>query len=214
MKGLLLKDYLVMKKSWKSYALIALIYEGVAMAGNAAFVVMPGTIFLLIMPLSSFTADEMARWDKFAAAFPGGRRAMVDAKYLYLLTLALGCAALTALLAVPAVLLRRVGPSYGLLLLEGLSGIGVGLALNAVMLPLLFRFGTQKARWTLALAAGVIAGGGAILAVRGILGVLSPLEDLLDGYPALMAAAAALLVCAFVAASYAVSRRVCRRKEF
>lgn len=89
MNGLLRKELLLLKSSGKTYIFLILFYAVFSLFSNSTMFSTLATLILLLLPLTSFSLDELARWDKFAAALPGGRRAVVKSKYqLLFLTLA------------------------------------------------------------------------------------------------------------------------------
>lgn len=146
MNGLLFKDILILRRVLKSYFLVLCFYLLLTAAGAFDSTMISGFIalFIMMLPISSFAYDELARWDRFAAALPAGRRGVVDAKYL--LVLFLGGLSL-ALLALFSFILWMVrGGSLGDMLLTGLCCVAAGLLMSSLLLPFLFRFGAEKGR--------------------------------------------------------------------
>jgi hypothetical protein len=90
-------------------------------------------LFTLMLPISSFSYDELARWDKYAAALPVSRRGVVGSKYL--LALILGCIAELLIVATALVLALLKNAAPGEVLLTGLACVGVGLLMNSILLP-------------------------------------------------------------------------------
>lgn len=212
MNGLLLKDLLILKTNWKTYTFLAVFYAAFAFVGNPSFFSAMLTVILMICPLSSFSTDELARWDKFAAALPGGRRAVVRAKYQFLFLVLGGAFVLSCAVNLLVSLFGRGEDSTFLeLMLAALACAAVGLLLNSVLYPFLFKYGSQKSRIMLGIVVAVAFGMGVfILAVSG-----RTATDLLTGISPLAAAAGAVvLLAAAVVISYRVSRRIYDKKEF
>ena len=219
MTGLILKDFWVMQKTLRYYLLLMAVYAMLAMTGTftysiiSAFAVMLGSV----APMSAFAYDEQAKWDKFAAATPVGRRGVVKARYLYTLLLLLGGGALSILVTTVVV---RFGKAEVEVWWEPLVVTGVvlllGMALNTVILPLLFKFGAEKSRViSMAIFVGVFGGMAALSWVSDNgRGELSGLLDSLAALPpALLIAVPVAVIFALFWLSYRVSVGIYQKKE-
>lgn len=214
MNGLLRKDLLLIKLQGKTYVFLLAFYAIFALMGNYAFFSCMTAVILLILPLNSFAADELARWDKFAAALPGGRRAVVRGKYQLLLVITGGALVLSALVGLAARLLNREELAAAEMALSILACAAVGLLINCLLFPFLFKYGTTKARLYLAMALGIIFAVVA-LGVTFMLPNSDAVQRLLPAMPWTgVAVGAVLLLCTAVAVSYRVSRGIYDRKEF
>lgn len=214
MNGLLKKDLLVLKGNGKAYAFLLLFYVVFSFFSSSTFFSSMVMIFLVILPLSSFSTDELARWDKFAAALPGGRRAVVRSKYQFLFLVLVGMLVLSGVINFFIFLLDREGGSFFAMMLTSLVCAGVGLLINCLFYPFLFKYGAQKGRIFLVFAAGII---GAVFAVSVFLWIRSKgtlRRILFELSPVIIAVAAVVLLAAAVVISYLVSRRIYDNKEF
>lgn len=218
MKGLLLKDFLILKAQGKIYGAMLLIYAALSLAGNYSLFSAMLAVLMMILPLSSFTMDEQARWDKFAAALPDGRRRMVRCKYQFLLLLTGAVLVIGVVFSVVLVRFSR-GGEMGLpeLLLVGVTCCGVGLLINFLIFPFLFKYGSTKSRIILMCVLGVVFGSiaaGALLLKNGkasfSLSALLPAAP----SPAAVAGAAVLVLLAAGIVSYRCSMRIFEKKEF
>ena len=146
MTGLILKDILVMRKGLKTYLLLMLFYlvMGAVGALPITFALSFLEVVLLVLPLSAFAYDEMARWDKCVLALPLSRRTVVKARYCFLLLLVLVSAALSGLLCVFFALSGRAAPLEGLA--SALACLGAGMLIPAIMLPLNYKLGRERAQ--------------------------------------------------------------------
>ena len=99
MTGLMMKDALVMRKTLRLYALFLLFYSGLAVLGvfPMSMALAMVEVIVMVLPISSFSYDEAAKWDRYAAVLPVGRTAVVKARYLFLLLVLLAAAVLCAL---------------------------------------------------------------------------------------------------------------------
>ena len=214
MIGLLYKDLLVLRKQMGTYLLFILVYGFLVLKGVFPTSILSGLVVLtgMMLPMTSFSYDDLARWDKYAAALPAGRRGIVAGKYL----LALVCIVAdgTVALVLQAALL-----AFGLeqenlvdLTLVTLSCMGAALLINAVILPFLIKFGAEKSRM-ISMILFVAIFGGCMLAgtlFKGAARDIAPPAWLISALPILLGV---LFVGGFIA-SFFVSLRIMARKEF
>lgn len=142
MKALLYKDFLVAKKYLRMLFLMDVIFVAVSIFGSneAPFL----TVFPLVMCAPTVTSllsyDERFHFDRSCDSMPVSRKAQVDEKYL----LALGYVAVIFLLCALGVFRRLpAGGERTLLLTAMLAG---GLLPASLLLPVMFRLGTEKGR--------------------------------------------------------------------
>ena len=148
MTGLIWKDALVMRKTIRFYLIFMLAYFGLSVLGifEMTFVVTFSTVIVMMLPISSFSFDEAAKWDRFARSFPLEPRAIVGARYLFVLLILLALAAFSALCAVLLSLLGIGEVPLVENIASSLGSLGVGLLIVDVMLPLCYKLGAERAR--------------------------------------------------------------------
>ncbi|MEY8230790.1 ABC-2 transporter permease [Oscillospiraceae bacterium 50-16] len=216
MTGLILKDLLVMRKALKSYLMIMVLYAVLAYLEvlNYSFIITFIQVMLMVLPLSAFAYDEQAKWDRYAMSLPLGRVRVVGARYLFVLALSLGTAAAGLL---GTLLLHLVQQADWMEMLVTLSfSTTIGLLIPAILLPLCYKLGAERARPYLY----------AVIFIPTILIVLLAKADLLDFSalnaledlpPAVLLGGVSLLPLAGVALlflSYLISCRVAAGKEY
>ena len=162
MKGLLQKDFYLMRTLARSYAFILGVFFLLSLTGvyDGTFLCTFLVFMCVMIPANTFSYDEQAKWDKYAASLPAGRPGVVRAKYLFTLLVSLAALALAALLQALLFFLGRAGTAT--LLEAELSAVapaGFGILMTAILLPLLFRFGSQRGRLYLVLVVAVLTGG-------------------------------------------------------
>jgi hypothetical protein len=164
MKGLILKDFLVLKKSFRIFAIILFAYVIMAAIGllDSNIIIVMIIVLMLTLPISSFAYDEQSNWIRYAMSMPAGRRNVVKARYLScVIVLLIGAAvALGAGLAAGAGNKDKQMES----LIMVAAGLTVGLLYMDINLVLNYKLGVEKARiWfyvlimTPALLVGLIA---------------------------------------------------------
>lgn len=210
MMGLIKKDVYLSLSMLKSYVVVAAVFALLTMTGiyDISFFVTYLSVMCIMIPVNLFAYDEQARWDKYAAALPAGRAGMVKARYLFTILICFGTLVFALLLQLIVALFTGVqGQERTDLLLSGLLPTAYGIFMNAVLLPLLFKFGSQKGRLYLILAlgvgVGVIFGGLTGLKKMGI-----PLSALTVPFFALPVAGLLVLM-----PSYLLSKRILFQKD-
>lgn len=161
MTGLVKKDLYLSLSMLKSYVLVAVVFALLTLTGiyDISFFVTYLSVMCIMIPVNLFAYDEQARWDKYAAALPSGRAGVVKARYLFTILICLGSLLFALLLQLIVALFTGArGQARTELLLSGLLPTAYGCFMNAVLLPLLFKFGSQKGRIYLLLALGVGVG--------------------------------------------------------
>lgn len=210
MTGFLYKDLCLYSIMWKSYTLILGLFFALTLfdAFDISFLFSFFPILLCTGVVSLSSLDEQARWDRFAAAVPGGRWKVVRDKYRFTLLSALFCLALEGGMALLLALAGRENALSSLVVC--VVSVFACLLLSAVALPLTFRFGYQKARVITVTFTAVAAGAAASLATAAALAFRG--GDKLN--PWLIVAVLALLDIPALAVSRRVSLRIYEKKEF
>lgn len=212
MMGFVLKDLYLMRKQIAYILFLTLVYAVLTVSGAFSSFVLPAIVVILslIYPINAFAWDEQARWDKFAAATPAGRRNMVAGRYLFVILLIAAVSAFVTVLLAVFQLAHLTGASALETFLPVPACALVGLLMNAGVLPILYRFGAEKARIIcVAVFAAVFGCGSAVgfITVRyGMPGITD--QQMILGLVLLAAATAAAL-----AASYALSLKIYQKKE-
>ena len=148
MSGLLWKDILVSRKNLKFYIYFLLAYFALAVLGifEITFVTTFSTIILMMVPVSAFSFDEAAKWDRYARTLPLPPRVIAGARYLFTLVILLVVAAFSTVCAVLIDLLQLGDTPLIESIAAMLGSLGAGLFIVDVMLPLCFKLGPERAR--------------------------------------------------------------------
>ena len=211
MTGLILKDVLVLRKALRSYALFLFFYMGMAAVGlfSISFITAFIQVIVMILPMSAFAYDEQAKWDRYALTLPVGRRAVVTARYLFMLLMVL-VAALFALASCLVLSLVQQGD-----LMENIGTGAVALALGLLAtdlnLPMSYAMGPERARPYLYATLFL-----PLLALVGAakMGWLDGLDQIPPSILAALFLFIPVLPLLGLPVSYLVSCRVMERKEF
>ena len=168
MKGLLLKDWYQVKGSMKTmYLTVALVLAILALSTSSSYVfpVSYAAIFLGILPVNLLTYDQNSGWIEYGWTLPVSKKTLVAEKYLVGLLCVVAAIVVDGLF-VAVLSLRRgtVIDSAALFIIA--NSISTILLMNSISLPLMYRFGAEKARMIYILS---FAGFGALLGGFGAL---------------------------------------------
>ncbi len=146
MKGLIIKDFLSLKKYGRSVLLVIAFYILFSfMVDDSSF--MSGAVVLLfsVTVITSFSYDKQAGWEEYALSLPLPRKTIVKSKYLLSLLMTIAGAALSALIGIVINLVTNNKS-----IIEHLTATYVLLIISvlflSIMLPLIYKFGVEKSR--------------------------------------------------------------------
>ena len=218
MTGLIWKDILVMRKTVRFYVIFLLCYFGLSVLGafQVDFVITFSTIVIMVLPISCFSFDEAARWERFARTLPLTPRTIVGARYLFALLVLLAVAAVSSVCAVLAGLLGAEDTPLVENIAALLGSLGSGVLIIDVMFPLCYKLGPERARpYLFALCLIPFAGVFLLLKFGKDLGLSL---EFLNRMPELNALGLIglfpLAALAGLGASFLLSSRILERKEF
>ncbi len=217
MTGLILKDFLILRKSLRSYLFMMIIYAAIAFTGvwTADIVGVLMVVVVMLLPMNVFAYDKQCQWDTYGLALPVGRTKTVAARYLCVLLLCLFSVALTAVLGVALYAAGRVEEPVEFMVTCSVMGL-MSVLVNAIMLPFLYKFGPERARM---MFFGIM--GGVVLLIAAILFPLGGLNwlkslDLTEptfGQATIVPAVAALAGLILLALSFLLSRHFYGSKD-
>ena len=218
MIGLVIKDFLILRKTLRTYVLVFAIYVGLALTGAWAAEFVGGMMMVMtaVLPMNIFAYDKQAKWDTYGLALPVGRTKTVAARYLCVLLLCLFSFALIVALGFIMSVLGRFEDTdaYETYLVScAVCGL-VGMLVSAVMVPLMYKFGPERARLFLYGLGGLIIAG-AILFFK-VFGGVEWLESLGEPTSAQLAAVpfiAAIAGAVLLALSFLLSRHFYGTKD-
>lgn len=194
MKGLLIKDFYLCRKILWIYALMIAIFAVAQGQQGVLF----SLFYSVTIPINLINYDEGDRFDRLQTVLPLSWTARVLDKYV--------CAWATIAVVTVCYGVRGLLPGGGDVKIAALLfSVAAVLTVQAIMLPMLFRFGTERGR-TLCFIA--------VFALAVLLGALGDMWDHVTlSSPSLAVEAAMLLLAALAsAASVALSAKVYERR--
>lgn len=215
MKGLLYKDISIMTRSFKGNILLLVALYGVLiLVTRETYLAYAMTVVWGIYVASTINYDEQAHWDAYAATLPVTPGQVIGSKYLL-------CAASTAIgavLSLALVFLAGVGGAeytLGILVCAEVSVL-----MNALLMPITYRFGAAKSRAYLMIIVFAIVFGACFVAQEilqnRMLRDSANMDIALQSQTAIVVGAVALsllLTAVLYAISYTVCVRIYAKKE-
>jgi len=209
MMGLLLKDFYTLRQYGKAllfmlvfFAIISFGMDNPAMFFEGFFVMMS-----MMMTITSFSYDALAKWDRYALSLPLTKKDIVTGKYLLAIILCLSGTVISFLLTF---LILKINPVSGFGVSEHLLATAVIFAIAlffaSVLIPLVFKFGVEKGRFFLI---AIFAMPTAALLVIDQLGLTKPSDVVLLNFAKLTPLLAILLFLL----SYLLSVKIFSSKE-
>lgn len=148
MNALLLKDLLYFRQQGKGLLVLVVFYivfffslGGGPQVGTAMLTALTVMVTMILL-ITAFSLDEQSKWDVYAQALPVTKNQIVSAKYVLtaLLALASGSLSIVIVLAVK----RSVTTDDWV---ELYTAVALSMLFGSVFIPLLYRFGVQRARF-------------------------------------------------------------------
>lgn len=147
MKGLIIKDLINMKKNFRFLSAFALIYVVMSFTMES-----PGyfssmfTLIFAMLTLSSYSLDEMAKWDGYALTMPISKDNMVQGKYLFMIMLTTaGFVFNTAVVMLMNIIMKAEKVTSGIG--GGALGAAIVILFYSISIPFITKFGVEKSRF-------------------------------------------------------------------
>ena len=209
MKGLLYKDFYCLKQNMKYIFAILLLYGFIFIPQGNSGILGAVVIIFPMLVITTLSYDHAGKWDRFALTMPVTRKMLVRSKYiLFLMMLLFG------------MLIGAVFSAAGLLFRQDFDVMEIGMEIMAVavaalwfgiiLLPLIYRFGVERARLFLLLLFALLGGG--MMAFVSI-AKNAPLPDFTPQQSALIIGIFLASSIAAYAVSYLISVKIYQKKE-
>ena len=209
MLGLVKKDLLMIKGNMRQVILFLVVFLILAFQENNIIVIVPVFVSMIVF-ITTFSYDEYNKWDAYAISLPVSRKNIVKAKYVA--SIILWAIALLVTVVITGIMgLFEQNINYFEMFGMILGCVFSIVLLEAIMFPLIFKFGVEKGR------IGLFVG---VFAIAGLLGFIFTGIDLENAtgfieifnkyYYILIPLAAVILLVI----SYFVSKKIYLKKEF
>lgn len=157
MKGLILKDLINLKSTFKMLGVMIFVFAVIYIPQGNGFVF--GMIILMfsMMVVTTISYDDLAKWDAYALTMPVTRKEIVLSKYLVMaLSNTLG-AVLALIVGIIGSMIMGQSFSTEVLAIIGVLYL-IAFSFGSLMVPLIYRFGAEKARIMMFLCALIPTG--------------------------------------------------------
>lgn len=202
MKGLLLKDFYVTTKFFRSYLLVIIVLTltSVFVEEGSFFAIYLYTIAGML-PITLLTYDERSKWQEYCGTLPYGKAQIVSVKYVVGLISQFLSGAFALLIKAAASGFDGILPYLTLSLLGFLSACTI----SAVMLPFAFWLGVEKGRIVYYISMGAVCGC--------IFAVSDSLSSLLGDKFSVILVIVPLAAIALYAVSWCISISLYKKRE-
>jgi hypothetical protein len=206
MKGLIIKDLFNLKKYAKLVAGMFLILTVYAIVlKDITFLTAMIPLYFAMMTITSFSYDELAKWDSYALSMPITRKDMVLSKYLLALILQVVGIAISIVITI---IISYMGGN----ILEwdqikiSLAIMGAVTLFISIILPLIYKFGVEKSRLSILAVCFIPT---ILVVLVGKTGLTPPTEDQIMSVIYLFP----IVIILVVAASFIISCNIYRNKD-
>ena len=142
MKGLILKDLLNLKGNIKFILLFIIMFGFMSSLGDGNVNNFIGVIIVLCttMIVSTFSYDDLNKWDSYVLTMPINRNDIVLSKYLTMLIFSFIGVLVSLIVSV------TIGYFKNTLILNETLILSISVCFGSLILPLIYKFGTERAR--------------------------------------------------------------------
>lgn len=145
MLGLVKKDLLMLRSNIRLWFILLFIYGCTAFQEKLSLAFLMPFMCVVAM-LSTFSYDAYNKWDAYAITFPNGRKRSVWTKYLATLLLIFVTIVVVMILTLVIGYFRGLDISIGDCCSMVGSALVTTILMQAIMYPLIYKFGLEKAR--------------------------------------------------------------------
>jgi len=209
MYGLIKKDLLMLKQSFKIFLLMFIVFFGMTIINESDMTfILP---FMSVMiSLSTFSYDNYNKWDAYAITLPNGRKNVVLAKYISTLIMVLVSFLISL---VSLLILHTIGINIDIL--SSMSELTIclfsGVLIISIMFPVMYKFGIEKGRIILFILTFGVTGIALLLSKNVSINIPSNITTFLNNYVKILFPTITLI---FLWASIKVSQKFYSKKEF
>ncbi|HIH2831766.1 TPA: ABC-2 transporter permease [Clostridioides difficile] len=147
MKGLILKDLLNLKGNIKFILLFIIMFGFMSSLGDGNVNNFIGVIIVLCttMIVSTFSYDDLNKWDSYVLTMPINRNDIVLSKYLTMLIFSFIGVLVSLIVSVTIGYFKNTLILNETLLINALI-LSISVCFSSLILPLIYKFGTERAR--------------------------------------------------------------------
>lgn len=193
MKGLLLKEFLMLKKGAAALLIFLGCFGLFGPAGNLTMLLLI-PLFSAVLLYGHINYDEQSKWQQYSIALPYGRKMIVSAKYAAMAIGAVVSTVLVVLLYSVTVAIGKAEFTLKDLVGYAILSLAIGIIYPTFFLPLAYKFNSEKGR-TIMLFLNGASGAIAVFLLSAIeaTGILAKLSNYTNILPYIAIAAVLVL---------------------
>lgn len=218
MKGLLIKDWMMLKHQGRYFSIVAFLACIVMFTGTkdfSSFITSYLTFMVCMYTFTSFSYDEFNNGMEYLMTLPSGRRKYVTEKYVFSALLIFGGWSAGVLLRLLCFLIRFSLAEYLEILPVEPVYLLLVLTYTSCAIPVLLQFGVEKGRNFMFLSLGVFAFLVFCLAKGGVsIPLLTMIGQVAEETPELLVLSLLAVFLVFTGTSYVIAQRIMAKKEF
>ncbi len=209
MKGLLLKELIMLKKGAATLLIFLGCFGLIGPSGNPTMLLMI-PLFSAILLYGHINYDEQSKWQQYSIALPYGRKMIVSAKYAAMAIGAVVSTVLVVLLYGVTVAIGKAEFSLKDLVGHLVLSLAIGIVYPSFFLPLAYKFNSEKGR-TIMLFLNGASGAIAVFLLSAIdgTGILAKLSNYTNILPYIAIAAVLVLF----ALSWLISVKIYEKRD-
>ena len=214
MIGLILKDVFNLKKYVKQIGLSVVVFGLFAVQlKNPAYLIGMISMMCSMLVITSMSYDESTKWDKYALTMPILKKDIVLSKYILLVLLVGAGTVFSGIISMIMSEIMQIQKPEEILLISGAVAL-IMLLIFSVLMPLLLKYGVEKARILIFAIVGLPALiGTAFVKLIQILKIPKPDEAQLEKLFEILPYAFPVIVLVVLFLSYNLSVRIYDKKE-
>ncbi len=209
MLGLIKKDLLLSIGNAKSLIIVFILYIVLALYGSLDISIIPSILGVMLV-ISTFSYDYQSKWDSYAAILPNGRKNVPLAKYISTFILMFILAIITLMLLVIINYLKNNTLEVTSILTILLTSL-VSFVFEAIMYPIIFKYGVEKARIAIFIITFAFIFGIGFLVDSPIFKNFDTILNFISNYYYIVLPLIGILILSI---SYIISLRIYKKKEF
>lgn len=210
MRGLIKKDFLMIKSNIKILVLLFIVYGFLSFNEEMDLLFLLPFMSIMIM-ISTFSYDAYNKWDAYVITMPDGRKNSVKSKYLATVILLVISTLIVSILAVILAYSKSKSINLENILSTFLGSFFAMILLQSFMYPAIYKFGLEKARIGIfVIVFGITIFLSMISKVINF-GLIVKLLDNIDGYLLIILP---IIMALMLYISYKISERIYLKKEF
>lgn len=211
MKGLIKKDFLLLKRNLKYFLIVVIIFTIFSLDGktfNVAFIV---PFIMMTVFISTFSWDDFNNFNAYAIALPIGRKNIVKSKYISAVILIIISILLGITISLSTHVILKNAFDFQTVLSD-IAGTILGLVIVlSIWLPSIYKFGVEKGRIMLFVGVFLIA---FLVTIASKIFDFSEFINFLNSLENIWFIIVPILTISFLTISYLISKKIYLKKEF